>query len=455
MTKPIYIPQDISKGSAHVTSTSNKKFDKTAFMIENMNENSAYRSYLEQKTVNDSNFKILEEFKKKYFNYRKEWKQQPIDAYKKMHSSGDNSEFFSKINPLCVDIETASICDLACPHCYREYLITPDKIMDEKLYKKIIDQISDLGIPSIKLNWRGEPLLNPKIYEYISYAKKKGILEVSINTNATQLNQKNSIKLLESGIDLVIFSFDGGTVKTYEKMRPGRFKSNKFNEVYENIRKFCELKKSKNLKFPITKIQMVLTEDSRGEINEFFQLFDKLIDDVTVTQYQERGGNIDDLNKKHRANLQKYLHQNKIKKELPYMVSPDDKIFVSYSRNPCEQLFQRLMITYNGKVGMCCHDWGAKHPVGYVDKNGFKDDDALNKVRKNIENNNKGFELLKKAKMPQQYNNPIKEVKSIIEIWRSEELNKVRKIHKEKKLEKLKICEKCTFKETYSWQSID
>ena len=75
---------------------------------------------------------------------------------------------------------------------------------------------------------------------------------------------------------------------------------------------------------------------------------------------------------------------------------------------------------------------GAKHPVGYVDKNGFKDDDALNKVRKNIENNNKGFELLKKAKMPQQYNNPIKEVKSIIEIWRSEELNKVRKIHKEK-----------------------
>ena len=79
-----------------------------------------------------------------------------------MHSSGDNSEFFSNINPLCVDIETASICDLACPHCYREYLITPDKIMDEKLYKKIIDQISDLGIPSIKLNWRGEPLLNQK-----------------------------------------------------------------------------------------------------------------------------------------------------------------------------------------------------------------------------------------------------------------------------------------------------
>ena len=46
----------------------------------------------------------------------------------------------------------------------------------------------------------------------------------------------------------------------------------------------------------------------------------------------------------------------------------------------------------------------------YVDKNGFKDDDALNKILKIFKNNNKGFELLKKAKMPQQYNNPIKEL---------------------------------------------
>ena len=125
-------------------------------------------------------------------------------------------------------------------------------------------------------------------------------------------------------------------------MRPGRFKSNTFKGIYENIKNFCELKKSKNLKFPITKIQMVLTQDSRGEVNEFFNLFDKLIDDVTVTQYQERGGNIHDLKEKHKTKLQKYLKLNKIEKELPYMVSPDDKMYVSFSRNPCEQLFSTI-----------------------------------------------------------------------------------------------------------------
>ena len=33
-----------------------------------------------------------------------------------------------------------------------------------------------------------------------------------------------SLKIINSGLDLMIYSFDGGTKKSYEKMRPGRFK---------------------------------------------------------------------------------------------------------------------------------------------------------------------------------------------------------------------------------------
>ena len=33
------------------------------------------------------------------------------------------------------------------------------------------------------------------------------------------------------------------------------------------------------------------------------------------------------------------------------MVTADDDIYISKSRKPCEQLFQRLMITYDGKLG--------------------------------------------------------------------------------------------------------
>ena len=65
------------------------------------------------------------------------------------------------IFPLCIDIEVASVCDLACPHCYRQYIATPDKLMSTDLAFKLIDQLTELKkVPSVKFNWRGEPLMN-------------------------------------------------------------------------------------------------------------------------------------------------------------------------------------------------------------------------------------------------------------------------------------------------------
>ena len=56
-------------------------------------------------------------------------------------------------------------------------------------------------------------------------------------------------------------------------MRPGRFKRNNFDSVYENIKKFSEIKKEMKAKFPITKIQMILTQDSKMKKKTFSNFF--------------------------------------------------------------------------------------------------------------------------------------------------------------------------------------
>ena len=119
--------------------------------------------------------------------------------------------------------------------------------------------------------------------------------------------RKKSKQLIEAGLDVIIFSFDGGSKATYEKLRPSRFKKNNFDSVYSNIKNFCDTKKEMNSKFPITKIQMILTEHSRNEVDSFYNLFGNFVDDVTVTQYNERGGKINDLTKEQRVKLEKYL----------------------------------------------------------------------------------------------------------------------------------------------------
>ena len=137
--------------------------------------------------------KVLKLLQNKYIDYRTKWHNQPKDAVKN-RSYGDELKD-KNINPLCFDIEVASVCDLACPFCYRQYVATPDKIMNKELAFKLIDQAAELNVPSMKFNWRGEPLLNPALDSIIEYAKKKGVLETIINTNATKLDEKMSITI--------------------------------------------------------------------------------------------------------------------------------------------------------------------------------------------------------------------------------------------------------------------
>ena len=146
-----------------------------------------------------------------YFEYRKKWKNNLKIAIKEKATGKNFND--TKITPQCIDIEVASICDLACPHCYRQFISTPDKVMSKELAFKLIDQASKLKVPSMKFNWRGEPLLNPALPEIIDYAKKSGVLETIINTNATKLNFEMSNKIIDPGLDLMIYSFDGGTKK--------------------------------------------------------------------------------------------------------------------------------------------------------------------------------------------------------------------------------------------------
>jgi MoaA/NifB/PqqE/SkfB family radical SAM enzyme len=441
--------QNIQLGSSHIFKDSQKiPFDRISYMIEFMSHNLAYKEYIKKQNHLDENQIILEKFKNKYFNYRANWLETPKRyAY--------DSLLNEKIpNPLCVDIEIASICDLACPHCFREYIMTPDKIMNDDLYKKIINSIAKLDVPSIKLNWRGEPLLHPKIVDFIRYAKENGILEVIINTNATKLDVEMSKKLIDAGLDQIIFSFDGGNKKTYDKMRPGRFENNNFEKIYSNIKNFFSVRNELNSKFPTSKIQMVLTSDTRNEIEDFYSLFNPYVDDVTVLQYNERGGNISDLSEINKNKINKYLLKNKLDENTPYMVTANDEIFISGERLPCAQIFQRLMVTYDGKVGMCCHDWGAQHCIGYLSERAFDEEKVIKDLEKSILNNKKGFELLKYAKKPKVYNIPEKRIDEIIDIWNGEELNKVRKLHAKQRLNEIEVCKGCTFKDTYAWTKI-
>ena len=165
----------------------------------------------------------------------------------------------------------------------------------------------------------------------------------------------------------------------------------------------------------------------------------------------QRGGDITDLNPEDEIKYKKKLKETNSPYGSNYMKDLDGNISISKERLPCEQPFQRMLITYEGRVSMCCYDWGATHPVGYVDKKTFNNKKDYEEVLSKVQNKKKGFELLSEVKMPKDLNNPDKKTQSIAEIWFGSQIDNVRKKHLDGKSEEVEVCKKCTYKNVYKW----
>jgi len=241
-------------------------------------------------------------------------------------------------------------------------------------------------------------------------------------------------------------------------MRIGRFGKNDFNKVYNNILNFFKIRQELKSAFPYTKIQMILTNDTYDEQDSFHDLFNNCVDDVSTKAYSERGGDIDTLTNKERKTVLRYFKEKygveKLQDNLRHWKDTEGNLYVEDGRLPCEQIFQRLMVSYDGRVFMCCYDWGNEYPVGFVSDQYFKNGDKdYHTVISSINKNKKGFDKMEPV-MPERFIKSNTKVQTLKEIWDGKIINGVRKQHVSGNVNSIKICKKCDFKETFNWEKI-
>lgn len=244
--------------------------------------------------------------------------------------------------PLHVDIETTESCNLKCVMCVHGTEGVPDTgMIDMDFAKSTIDQVVAGGTKSIKFNWRGEPSLHKGLEELVRYAKERGVLEVQINTNGIPFKRDRIERLIDAGIDRVIFSMDGATKETYEKIRVGA----DFDKLMENIKAFYEIRETKGRMKPFIRIQMVRMKDNRDEVNAFLNMWSGIADDIAVKDVTNRGqGN---------------------------QLNVGDQ--VTDGRKRCNQPWQRMIVARDGKVFPCCSDWDRTYEIGDANATPLKD----------------------------------------------------------------------------------
>lgn len=245
--------------------------------------------------------------------------------------------------PLNIAVEPSNHCNLNCIMCAHDKLTRAKGVMDIILYKKIIDEIVEENPHTrLWLDFYGEPLLQKfRLFYMIDYARKRGMTNIALNTNAMLLNQEMTEMLLDSGIEFISFDCDGMSKEVYEKIRVGGDR----DQVYRNIKFFLKRKKERKLKRPIAEVKIMEMEQNRHELQTVVDYWRAQGAWTCVRRLITWGGKVDiGRSNEHCAN-----------------------------RIACGNAVGIMPITWDGKIPLCVMDVDARYAVGDVKKESIKE----------------------------------------------------------------------------------
>jgi len=272
--------------------------------------------------------------------------------------------------PHRVMVENTNICNADCVFCPHKKMKRKTGVMPMGLFKKIVDECANTEIGYVTIYGFGEPLLDNKFVEKVKYAKEKGLSRVTTNTNAAFLTKDKAKVIIEAGLDEIYLSFDAATKETYRKIRPNL----NFENVTKNILSLIEEKKSSQLKKPLIYLSFVESEINRYEAGVYERKWRDLVDGISFSIAHNWTG------------------------EVNFGCAEE-----SFFRDPCRLLWTDMVVSWDGKVPLCCNDYENKIILGNAKE------------------------------------------QSIAEIWGGEKLKKIREKHQKGEFKDIAICSSCQY----------
>jgi pyruvate-formate lyase-activating enzyme len=163
-------------------------------------------------------------------------------------------------------VATTHRCNMTCRMCIRAVRAFNGPNMEFDLFRRIIDGSSPY-LRYLSLDGPGETTMYPEAFEMIRYARAKGI-RVMFSTNCTLLDEAMNDAIMDSGVDLIIFSVNGATSDVYEAVH-GRAC---YHQVIANIHAFLKQKRRRRARILVV-VQMVILDETRPQVGAFCRMW--------------------------------------------------------------------------------------------------------------------------------------------------------------------------------------
>ncbi len=149
--------------------------------------------------------------------------------------------------------------------------------------------------------------------------------------------------LIDMEVDSLIFSFQGATKEQYEIMRNNTL----YGKLKSNVLKLIKMRGDKPK--PFIHISSTVTDESEKEIEDFINFWGHIVDSVGIGKTN--------MSRMQDHKIKSVETVNKIK-----ALRKKETIKKNYS--PCNEVYQKLSVNWDGKVTCCCSDYDNFFIVG-------------------------------------------------------------------------------------------
>ena len=249
--------------------------------------------------------------------------------------------------PLFFTIEPTNRCNFKCIYCPQSYStgISMEKgEMDIRLFEKIISAIRQTDpVSSVFLTGNGEPLLHPRLEEFIRLVCQYG-LHPSLTSNGSLLDIERINSLANAGDFSITVDFSPYK-RLYEESRIGA----DWEKVYENLKNLLQLKKNTNrrhIRVTIKDMSTLFLDDEES-IADSMRKLARLFSDFPVNSF-----------------AQVIFHN--------WIGNIDQKIIPAVNPgrtyNLCSHPWSLMQINFKGQVVACCRDMASQFVVGDINR---------------------------------------------------------------------------------------
>lgn len=227
------------------------------------------------------------------------------------------SNYYAKaIKPSYVRAIVGNTCNLKCIMCpyhsknlkstHTTDFFTGNKAMSWEMMEKLAIECGEQGIP-ILIGSVEEPLLHPKIIDFVKLCRQQGVPRVHMTTNGQLLDENRAIALLKAGLTSIDISIDAAEADTYLRVRGANL-----NRVETNVMNFLRqrdrLRISCEVRTSFVRNRDVTIEEEQKFRERWLALADNVFV-LNLAEYKETNMRLSNINEALQDSLKHYIQK--------------------------------------------------------------------------------------------------------------------------------------------------